>query len=290
MTVLVGLVPDDRYLAPLRLGVSMALSSGLPLKLCTIVSGANPGLNSVDVEYLQLVEQSAATALEELTARIADEVTVGTVVRRARSVSSGLIEAAEQQHAHYLVVGSSPSGALGRIALGSVSDRLLHTSPVPVAVAPRGYDSDSRTRINRLTVAFGGHTSSDLVVAAANRAAELGADLRIASFHVHPVALFGSMIATGPQSLIVDRWAAQRREEMSASLATAQEALNATVDVVIGQGNSWGEAVSNIPWRVGDVLVVGSGHGGPSRVFVGSHASKIIRQAPVPVICVPGSE
>jgi nucleotide-binding universal stress UspA family protein len=57
---------------------------------------------------------------------------------------------------------------------------------------------------------------------------------------------------------------------------------------VVGVGEDWGEAVEDVPWEDGDVLVVGSSSIGPiARVFLGSRATKIIRHSPVPVVVVP---
>ncbi len=286
--ILVGLVPDERYRAALRLGTAMALSSGRPLRLCTVISGRPSGRNVVDLEYLEVLESAAAQGLREIARRVNPAVEVSVEVRRARSVSRGLLAAAEENDAAYMVVGSSPSGPLGRVAMGGVADRLLHGAKVPVAVAPREYSVDAGARISRVTVAFGGDASDDLVVAAAAEAAGLGAELRLASFVVHPVALFGTMIEAAPESLVIDRWAKVRRSEVDSALARARRLHGAHVDAVVGQGNSWHEAVADVPWRQGDVLVVGSGSGGLlSQVFIGSQASKIIRHAPVPVVCVP---
>ena len=50
------------------------------------------------------------------------------------------------------------------------------------------------------------------------------------------------------------------------------------VETVIGHGESWAEAIEDIEWADGDVLVVGSSSIGPvARVFLGSRASKIVR-------------
>ena len=38
-----------------------------------------------------------------------------------------------------IVVGSGSDGSWGTVVVSSTADRLLHSSPVPVAVAPRGY-------------------------------------------------------------------------------------------------------------------------------------------------------
>ncbi len=59
------------------------------------------------------------------------------------------------------------------------------------------------------------------------------------------------------------------------------------VEVVLGEGASWDAALRDIDWAVGDVLVVGTSSGPMSRFFLGSHAAKIVRNSPVPVILVP---
>lgn len=51
-----------------------------------------------------------------------------------------------------LVVGSSGDAKPGRVRLSSKTDRLVHSSPIPVAIAPRGYRTDSN--VTRVTVAF----------------------------------------------------------------------------------------------------------------------------------------
>jgi APA family basic amino acid/polyamine antiporter len=46
--------------------------------------------------------------------------------------------------------------------------------------------------------------------------------------------------------------------------------------------------LADVEWTAGDVLVVGSSTAGPlERVFLGSRASKIVRNAPVPVVALP---
>jgi len=70
--------------------------------------------------------------------------------------------------------------------------------------------------------------------------------------------------------------------------------VRGTTDAVTRQlddvwtGNEWREAVDDIAWEPGDVLVLGSEAAGPlAQVFLGTAASKILRHAPVPVMIVP---
>ncbi len=59
-------------------------------------------------------------------------------------------------------------------------------------------------------------------------------------------------------------------------------------ELVVGRGETWDEALDDVDWADGDVLVVGSSSVGPlARVFLGSRAAKIVRHSPVPVVVVP---
>jgi len=59
-------------------------------------------------------------------------------------------------------------------------------------------------------------------------------------------------------------------------------------EIVIGQGEDWEEALSDIEWGPGDLMVIGSSDAGPiSRVFLGSRAAKILRHTLVPVMAIP---
>ena len=107
-----------------------------------------------------------------------------SLVHHARSAPAGLLEVAERREAAMIVVGTS-----GHPAIGSVTARLLHGSPVPVALAPHAFRARPGARVERVTAAFGG--SEGLVDVAASLAARLRASLRIASFAVPAPGPFG---------------------------------------------------------------------------------------------------
>ena len=199
------------------------------------------------------------------------------------------MEAVDQHDADLVVVGSSSSGLLGRVALGSVTERLVHTAGVPVAIAPRGYPS-SPVPIQRLTAAYGGAADAvGLIKTSAELARQWSVRMRIASFTVRPTTTFGGSIERSAENLVIQQWT---RKTMDAVLKQLNEArANVAipdVDVVIGAGMSWGEAIDNIAWESGDMLLLGSGAAGAmAQVFLGTAASKILRHAPVPVMILP---
>lgn len=188
MTVLVGLPRDERARAALHLGALLGRSLGEPLVVCTVVPPPwPPGMGKVDAEYQEYLDAAAQDALDEARDAQPADVPATYVVARARSTSVGLLDTAREHGAGLLALGSSTAGVLGRVAFGSVAERLLHSSPLPVALAPRGFRARGKARIVQVTAAYGASEGSDeLVVAAAGVAARVGAGLRVASFAVRP--------------------------------------------------------------------------------------------------------
>lgn len=69
----------------------------------------------------------------------------------------------------------------------------------------------------------------------------------------------------------------------------ADDSVATRMDTVVAQGTSLAEALADIPWGDGEVLAVGTSSSAISRFFLGSHASKIVRNPLVPVFLMPWS-
>jgi nucleotide-binding universal stress UspA family protein len=188
-------------------------------------------------------------------------------------------------------VGSSDLAGFGQVIPGSVSGRLMHSSPIPVALPPRGYRVKPADRVTRVTAAYGGAEGADeLVVAAASVAGQVGAALRIASFAVRSRPPYTSGVGTSADEAMVAQWAQEIEAAGRAALQRVEHlpAVPPKLEAEIGYGQSWEEALEDVEWDDGDVLVVGSSSVGPiARVFLGSRSEKIVRNSPVPVVVVP---
>ena len=89
---------------------------------------------------------------------------------------------------------------------------------------------------------------------------------------------------------MVSQWRAEMEAAGQAALAKVADlpAVPPSSTTAIGRGESWEEALEDVEWDDGDVLVVGSSTIGPvARVFLGSRGAKIVRHSPVPVVVVP---
>jgi nucleotide-binding universal stress UspA family protein len=292
VTMVVGVSPDRRGRPALDLAALLARSAEDDLVLCSIVPTPwPPSPAKVDAEYRAELERVATEALDAARARIPTDIAATILVHSARSVPSGLLEVAEEHDARVLVLGSSSAGVFGRVALGSVNSRLMHSSPVLLALPPRGYHCPPDARVTRLTAAYGGSESSDdLVVAAADVTTRLGATLRLASFAVRARPPYTSGAGTQAEHAMIDQWVEEVEAAGRAALDRVRDlaAVPSRLETVIGYGESWEEALEDVEWQDGEVLDVGSSAVGPvARVFLGSRASKIVRSSPVPVVVVP---
>ncbi len=166
--------------------------------------------------------------------------------------------------------------------VGSVASALLHSSDVPVALAPAGAREVAPSQgVTRITAAIGTRAGSSAV---------LGASVRFARSAHAPLRLLSLVpidLPSGMDEELADLASAAHADEV---LAEAQRALPSGIDatVVTATGATIEESVRDLEWHAGEVVLVGSSRlATPSRIFLGSTASKMLRELPVPMIVVP---
>jgi nucleotide-binding universal stress UspA family protein len=292
VTIVVGYPPNRRGKAVLSLAALLARSSGEDLVVCTVApSPWLPGVVREDTAFQSQIDDMTDSALAQARAELPADVTATFTAGKARSAPTGLLDAAAQHQASLIAVGSSAAGLFGHIALSSVADRLLHSSPVPVALAPRGFRAAGVAKVARVTVAYTGSEQGDLLLrAAAVLARRFAATIRLASFAVQPAPPVTARFRAESADVVAEWKAtiqASARRVLDYDSAPTQPDADGP-DVAVGQGNDWETALHDVDWDDGDLLVIGSSESGPvARVFLGSRAAKIIRHTPVPVLVVP---
>jgi nucleotide-binding universal stress UspA family protein len=242
-----------------------------------------PSLVQVGSYEDHLAEQ-AEHWLAEARASIPTDVVAGTHVSFDDSYADGLIKEAARVQADLIVVGGSGGGLAGSFSLGSVVNELLHSAPVPVAVAPRGSRHWSEKRVREVTCAIGERAGADLLLDTAVRFSRAaGTPLRLVSL-VALDPMFGTL--RGDDDAVHQRALAHAEQ----TLETAKSLLPADFPVTsaIVEGRSVEEAVSKLQWRDGDIIMVGSSRlSAPKRLFLGSTAAKMLRVLEVPMVVVP---
>ncbi len=150
--IIVGVALRDDDDAPIALALSLARLTGAPLALVTSYPYRGAPL-FITPESIAALREQAGLALARTAERIGADVEVSTHVRPETSAALALDEVAIELDAAAIVAGSSHRGAIGRVLAGSVGANLLHGAPCPVAIAPRGFESNTPA-FSRIGVGF----------------------------------------------------------------------------------------------------------------------------------------
>ena len=293
MTIVVGYTAQDSGISALHLGSVLSRSTGEPLAVTVVVATpAAAGVpDFIGGDYLGPLREWGQSVLGEARHRLPPDIHATFRVAQASSIPGGLLDLAVEVGASAIVLGSSSKGPLGRISFGSVTDRLVHSAPLPVLLAPRGYRAGPGSRISRVNVGCGGSMDVAHVAGVGARLAEaVGAGVRSVSFAVRPPMRSYGTVEQSADDLVIDRWMARTKDALQAHVGVGDAALADRLarSLVVGEGLSWGKAICDVDWSDGDLLVIGPSSSAPaSRLFLGSRASKIVRSAPVPVFLVP---
>jgi nucleotide-binding universal stress UspA family protein len=292
MTVVVGYLVGKAGISALHLGVEAARTLKTSLAVVTVVPKpwTTPSPARIDAEYAQYADRLAtdsAAQARECIAALDSSLEVGFHKYAHRSASGGLLEAAKDLDADVLVLGSAADGSLGQVVVGSTADRLLHSSPVPLAISPRGYRGSKSHGLNRITCAYPGTPESRHVVERVGAfAARLGVPMRVVTFAVRGRTMYPPEVGLDAESSILQAWAAQAREALAK--LKADGVVGDDVELQVVTGNGWDQALDAAEWEDGELLALGtSPQGSIARVFLGSKGTKIIRHSPVPVLVLP---
>jgi nucleotide-binding universal stress UspA family protein len=258
--VLIGFVDDPGGREALELALVIARVTGARL---TVAAVHPPGRAVSGAEALTVLAQAEA---------LLGDVPAELVTHEGRGVGRGLSVLASRIGADLIVIGSPGGGAHGRINLGGTADHLLHSAPQTVVLTPAGYVPVGGAR--RITVAYVRRPQCEEAVVRAARAAErLGVPLRLATLNTD------------------DADAGPLRDDLALAirLAADSSALAADdIEAVIGEGGDVADAVADVAWDEGDLLVCASSEDAPvHRVFLGETAFKVVRAAPCPVAVLP---
>ena len=234
-------------------------------------------------EYQQwLIEHGEQWAGKAVAALAADGVHATATVTVGESFAQKLIEFAEQHDSDLIVVGGARDGFFGRHTIGPVTGALLHTSPIPVALAPRGYAEDPDDSFDAVTAAVPTRPGEDNPLPFA---------LTLASAAQLEIRMLSLVSAENLAE------AADAKEVRDAQVAAAEKNLieaaravpdSPDIESLVASGMTLESALKKLKWEDGDLLVVGSARfAAPRRIFLGSTAARILAGVDVPVIVVP---
>lgn len=282
MRYVIGYTPDARGRDAIALASAIGRAQDAQLDLVHVLSNPAPADASYPPERA-VQEFRLATAdgwLDEGLAMIPRDVQARKHVRFADSFTEGLLEAAAELDAALIVVGAARKGLLKRFTVGSVANALLHASPVPVALAPSGYQAPER--IARMTCAVGTRAGADtLLDVAVDAASRRNVPLRLIS-----LITFGAEDGRHQRDHPIRDAHKHADAMLSSAIEAVAEHTRITTDIALG--STIEEAVDELEWDDAEIVLIGSSRLAQSRrIFMGSTANKMLRALPVPLIVVP---
>lgn len=285
MKLVVGYLATPGGNDALALGVRLARTLGAELELSIVLppDRAVPSLVPIG-GFEELIREQAEQWLVEARAKVPDDIVTGTHVSFDDSFADRLIKESARVSADLIVVGGSGGGLAGSFSLGSVVNELLHSAPVPVAVAPRGTRDSSIERVREVTCAIGERDGADLLLETAVKFSRAAATpLRLVSLvALDPV--FGTLRSDA--DAVRERALAHAHMTLETAKSALPEGFPVTSTIV--DGPTVEEAVRKLSWHDGDLIMVGSSRlSAPRRLFLGSTAAKMLRVLEVPMVVVP---
>jgi nucleotide-binding universal stress UspA family protein len=239
----------------------------------------HPGRAEYHLLLVERGEEWISKAIDELAAR---GVSATSTVLVGESYAESLIEFAEQRDSDLIVLGGACDGIFGGHVIGSVAGALLHRSPIPVALAPRGYADDPPKTILSVTAAVPTSAGADNPLPFA---------ITLASAAALPIRMV--TLVSAENLAEAEDLAELRQIQVSAAeenLRVAARSLPDAPDIasLVSDGRTLESALKKLKWDPSDVLVVGSSRfAPPRRVFVGSTAARILAGTDAPVIVIP---
>ncbi|MEV0616032.1 universal stress protein [Nonomuraea sp. NPDC050404] len=275
--VLAGYVPGAGGRDGLRLAVLLRDQAHARLTVAAVQPPARstpgPARAEESAWRAYLAEQAAATLEQarELAGHEAEYVT-----HTNRGSGRGLVELARRRGADVVVIGPAPGGGRGRITVGSTADQLLHSSSVPVLLAPRGFGEEPPAAFDRLTVAYRRGRGCDTAVTDAARvAAALDVPLRLVTL----------VVSSGRRASIEEEMLVRLRDQAAADLRAAARGRRRPVEVEVLEGRNVAQALGATSWLPGEMIICASSDTGPlRRVFLGDTSIKIVKAATCPVM------
>jgi nucleotide-binding universal stress UspA family protein len=283
--IIVGVDESDRSRDAVALAALLARGSDAELVLvCAYPYDDVPGRGAKTGDWPYLRED-AEEALERATAGMDDLPPLRLRPIAELSPAKCIQNAAAQEGASLIVIGSSGRGGVGRVFAGTTAERLLHGAPCPVAVAPQGFHTREPGDIGTILVGYDGSVEAKAALIGARTIARVrGARLRLVEV-LDAMWMGTPALMQGPGYILTpDDMEERARKYLGEAASTL--APDVPIEPVVAVGVP--EQVLAEESKSADLVVVGSRGYGPHRaVLLGSVSGRLVRESASPVLVVP---
>jgi len=297
--MLVPLDGSDLPKSAIPLAQTLAGADGSIL-LMQVVSPSDPirdnlGVALVSEEmagrwHVEEIQKELDEFADSLRSRMHSDVTVKTAVT-VGDPATEILDAAQREQIATIVMTSHARGALGRVAFGSVADRVARTAEIPVVIVRPSDEIGAlgkAARLRRIILPLDGSALANSAIPyVKNVAQRLGIPVTL----VHVIDTVSPYVAAAalpvPQSAL-DVWWNEARDMLEPAAKMFDEAgVNSKIEILQGAPFA---AISNFATPSDLIVMTSHGRTGFTRWLLGSVAEKLVRSAPAPVCIVPSRE
>ena len=272
----------------LSYAISFAERTGARVHVCTVVNPYVLSKVSDLSDAREAAEAVVADAAERVEAAGVDAV---TAVREG-SPADAIREYVEEAGVDCVVMSTHGRSGVERYLVGSVTEKVVRTSPVPVLAVHESDAGDGRTGgYRRVLLPTDG---SDAVTTAERTAVAFAAAFDATLDVVSVVDSTDLSTAAGPTGAEgeavrqVEKALEARAGRATDAVADDAAAADVTVETSVEEGRVHERILARATETDADLIVVGThGRGGVERFVLGSVAEKVVRLADRPVLVVP---
>ncbi|MFC7098938.1 universal stress protein [Halobaculum marinum] len=282
-TILLPYDGSDGARAVLDHVAELADATDATVQVVYVADTSRDSVTTVGSEVVDALEQEGEAVVEEAKGTL---VTAGVDVETdvvQGDPAATVVEYADRYGADLIVMPSRGRKGASRVLLGSVAEKVIRLSPVPVLTVRMREDERLQFPYERVLVptdgsAAAGHAADHAVALAAT----LGAEVDVLS------VVDDGGLAADVRSLVGDE---DDDSEATAAVQTvADAAAEQGVDAVtaVEHGSPAETIEAYVDANDIDLVVLGTtGRGGLDRLLLGSVAERCARSVPVPVLTVP---
>jgi nucleotide-binding universal stress UspA family protein len=280
---------SDTAASVFEYALEVAAAHDATVHVLNVADTTRDSVTQIRGQVVDVLEREGERVVDEAASRARDRnVDVVTEVLQGEPHST-VVDYADAVDVDLVVMPTHGRSGLERFLLGSVTERVVNTAPVPVlTVTPDAADGSTFTYpCEDVLVPTDGSPGGTLALEAGiDFAVAAGAALHL--LHVVETASLG--IDAG--SLVASEDLEDRASDvLEAASETAGESPVETVTTSVARGRPYREILSYVEDTDVDVVVLGT-HGETdfSRYVLGGVSAKLIRTSPVPVLLVHGEE
>jgi len=288
-TILVPLDGSSAGEDALPYAVALARAAGDSIHLLTVITGYGFRHPAIAWEWLKAPTRRARELhLQTVADRlVAEGVDVTTELTDGEPVAT-ILQVAHTRHAGLIALATHGWGGVDRLLLGSVTDKVMRLSPVPVMITRRQHPEGVHAPIHvrRVAVPLDGSPAAEAAIAAA-------ADLLAAGSLLFLVQVLPPLEGDVDGALLLDLKASNQHLAESAASYLLGACRRVTVQVQVETRVLHGAVVAELQRFVEDegidlVVMTTHGLGGWQRLLVGSIADRLVRSG-VPSLLIPAA-